>query len=230
MTVVGYENEARAVRPCVDVERYLIGPLENNVYVIGIGGNRVMIVDPACRPDFLLRSIGDRELAAIVLTHHHADHMGAAAALREATGARVIASAVEKPLIEDPKKVGDSVMPLPDPCTVDATVEHGDVIEIGDIAWKVLHTPGHSKGSICLYVVPQLAPVKDGYPVLLSGDTLFAGSIGRTDFSGGSMDDMRKSLFMLAKLPDKTIVLPGHGEPTMIGAERQRVFAFYARL
>ena len=217
------------LRPCVNVGRLVLGPLENNVYLIDTGDGRVMVVDPSCDLDRILDAIGGREVAAIVLTHHHSDHMGAAAALRSATGAQLICSNVERPLVENPKKVGTAPIPLPDPCPVDAVASHGDVLKIGEIAWKVLLTPGHSKGSMCLYVVPQLAPEKDGAPVLVSGDTLFAGAIGRTDFEGGSIDDMRESLFTLAKLPDETIVLPGHGPATTIGAERERTFAVHAR-
>lgn len=221
-------DETAQPRPCVPIERYVLGPLDNNVYVIDDDGSAT-IVDPSCKPRELLEAIGDRELKAIVLTHHHADHMGAAAALRKATGATVIASKVEAPLIEHPKKVGTSPLPLPDPCPVDAPVEHGDVVKIGSYAWEALLTPGHSKGSMCLYLAPQLGRYPDGLPVLLSGDTLFAGTIGRTDFEGGSMKDMRASLVTLAKLPDETLVLPGHGDTTTIAAERQRVFARYAR-
>ena len=222
------EGKQTQVRPCVDVERLVVGPLQNNVYLIH-DGQGVTIVDPTAEPDRLLAAVGDRPLSGIVLTHHHSDHMGAACALRAATGAPVIASAIEQPLIEQPKKVGTSPLPLPEACPVDIAVSHGDVVKIGELAWKVLVTPGHSKGSMCLYIVPQLSLAGQGAPTLVSGDTLFEGTIGRTDFEGGSMDDMRASLFTLAKLPDDTIVLPGHGNPTTIGAERERVFARYAQ-
>ncbi len=221
-------EEAGRPRPCVPIECYVLGMLDNNVYVIDDDG-AAAIVDPSCEPDKLLRALDGRELTAIVLTHHHVDHMGAAAALREATGAQVVASDVEAPLIENPKKVGRTPLPLPDPCPVDTRVSHGDVVKIGSYAWEALLTPGHSKGSMCLYLAPQLGRFPDGLPVLLSGDTLFAGSIGRTDFQGGSMSDMRDSLVTLAKLPDETLVLPGHGPSTTIAAERRRVFARFAR-
>lgn len=220
-------DEKARPRPCVPVERYVLGMLENNVYVVD-DGDAAMIVDPTCEPDELLEALRGRSLEAIVLTHHHADHMGAAAALREATGAKVVASDVEAPLIENPKKVGTSPLPLPDPCPVDVRVSHGDVVKIGSYAWKALLTPGHSKGSMCLFLVPELGRFADGLPVLLSGDTLFAGTVGRTDFEGGSADDMRASLKRLAALPDETLVLPGHGDTTTIGAERLRTFARWA--
>ena len=107
---------------CVDVECLVMGLLENNVYLIG-DGSATFVVDPTCNAPAILEALGERKLAAIVLTHHHSDHMGAAAALREATGATVIASSVEAPLVENPKKVGMSPLPLPDACPVDYPVD-----------------------------------------------------------------------------------------------------------
>ena len=148
-----------------------------------------------------------------------------AAELREATGAPVIASAIDAPLIEEPCDEDLSTRGVP--CPVDRTVAHGDVVEVGNMKWKVIATPGHTPGSICLFDIPQFGNHPKGLPVLLSGDTLFAGTIGRTDFKGGSMADMRASLKKLAALPDDTAVLPGHNNLTTIGAERRRVFALY---
>ena len=140
----------------------------------------------------------------------------------------MIASAVDAPFIDYDD---ERIRPADDKaaaCPVDTKVAQGDIVEVGSMAFKVLHTPGHTPGSICFYIVPACGTDPDGCPVLISGDTLFEGSIGRTDFAGGSMADMRASLKKLAKLPDATIVLPGHGNPTTIGAERRRVFAYYA--
>ena len=217
---------------CVDVEYMIMGVLANNVYIVS-DGEGTMVVDPSCSADKILAALGERKLDAIVLTHSHFDHTGAAAELREATGAPVIASAIDAPLIEEPCDEDLSTRGVP--CPVDRTVAHGDVVEVGNMKWKVIATPGHTKGGICLYLDPErpanpaAAPGNHpkGLPVLLSGDTLFAGTIGRTDFKGGSMADMRASLKKLAALPDDTAVLPGHNNLTTIGAERRRVFALY---
>ena len=201
-----------------------MGVLANNVYIVS-DGEGTMVVDPSCSADKILAALGERKLDAIVLTHSHFDHTGAAAELREATGAPVIASAVDAPLIEEPRDEDLSTRGVP--CPVDRTVAHGDVVEVGNMKWKVIATPGHTPGSICLFDIPQFGNHPKGLPVLISGDTLFAGTVGRTDFAGGSMADMRASLKKLAALPDDTAVLPGHNNLTTIGAERRRVFALY---
>lgn len=211
---------------CVDVEYEVLGPLANNVYFIG-DGEALIVVDPSCRADLIVRALGGRTPDAIVLTHRHSDHVGAAKELRDATGAMVVASAADAPIITGaaPIPPGESKFA---PCPVDHTVGHGDVLKIGSMPWKVILTPGHTEGSMCLFLDPQLTARPEASPVLIAGDTLFCGSIGRTDFPGGSMAAMRKSLKRLAALPDDTIVLPGHDRLTKIGSERRRVFAFYA--
>lgn len=211
---------------CVDVEILVQGPLQNNVYIIS-DGEGVMAIDPSADADEIVRALGGRELDAIVLTHCHYDHVGAAADLARKTGATVIASAIDAPIICGEAPISAENHPFETP-SVDYRAEDGDIVEIGNMAWKVLITPGHTKGGMCWYLVPQFGNHADGAPVLVSGDTLFAGTVGRTDFAGGSAEDMKASMRKLAFLPDETAVLPGHGELTTIGAERGRTFARWA--
>ena len=216
-------NVYRVEGGCLPFEFLVLGPLENNVYLITCGES-VMMVDPSCEPERILEALDGRTVEAIVLTHKHWDHVGAAQAMREATGAPLIASAIDAAYI-----TGERAMPAEnhaiEPCPVDRTLEDGDVLEVGGVSWKVIATPGHTPGSICLYTDAEASSAPDGAPLLVSGDTLFFGSIGRTDFPGGSMTDMCVSLKRLAALPNDTIVLPGHNALTTIKSERRRVFA-----
>ena len=211
---------------CVDAAFLVLGPYQTNVYIVS-DGSATFVVDPASDAKKIAAALGGRKLDAIVLTHRHSDHVAAAAELRSLTGATVIASAIDADMI-----CGDKPVPRDDQkfpaCPVDQRVNHGDVVKIGNMPWKVISTPGHTEGSMCLFLDSSLTERLDAKPVLIAGDTLFFGSIGRTDFSGGSMSAMRKSLKRLAVLPDDTVVLPGHGNLTTIGGERRRVFAFDA--
>jgi glyoxylase-like metal-dependent hydrolase (beta-lactamase superfamily II) len=240
---------------CVDVFGLVMGPIDNNVYLLTDGVGRI-IVDPSCdAPRIVSELLPDgATLDAIVLTHAHWDHTGAAAKLRQLTGAPVYASAVDAPHIENPNP--GHTGRVSEACTVDVRVSDGSVIEAGNMRWKVLETPGHTKGSICLLcdgcvgegrgvnscvsAVPEAKPSGaaeieagvQGYrghvtgaragaaPVLVSGDTLFNGTTGRTDFFGGSDFDMARSMKKLSQLDPATLVLPGHNDPTTIQASR----------
>ena len=200
---------------CVGVEFLVMGPIENNVYLVD-DGTAAFVVDPTCDAARIVRELDGRTPAAIVLTHAHWDHVGAAAELRELTGARTIASAADAPFITGERSLDPSHRPFA-PCPIDQVVEDGDEVEIGATRWKVILTPGHTPGSMCLFCD---ATGREGAPVLVAGDTLFAGAHGRTDFVGGDPSAMGKSLRRLAELPDDTIVLPGHNALTTIAREK----------
>lgn len=197
-------------------DHLVVGPLQCNCYIVGDPETReAVVIDPGDDADRLAASLAARELTvtAIVATHAHFDHIVAAERLRELTGAPFYLHAEDKPILAWMQESGRLFlgMDLPPPPEVDTEAREGDRLTAGSVALEVVHTPGHSPGSISL--------VTDS--AVFSGDTLFAGSIGRTDLPGGDMrallDAVREKLFRLdAELP----VYPGHGPATTLGAER----------
>lgn len=208
---------------CVDIEYQVLGPIANNTYVIS-DGVTTFVVDPSHDADAIMDMVGKRTVDAIVLTHHHADHTSALKALKDRTGATVYASAIDAPVIEHQPKG----FPPAESCPVDVRLSDKQTLKLGDMAWKVIATPGHTPGGICLFLESDKGGNHlDGANVLISGDTLFCGSIGRTDLDGGNDKQMRASLRRLSQLPDDTLVLPGHNSLTTIGTEQRRVFAYF---
>lgn len=204
-----------------DVDVLVMGMLANNVYIVG-DQQATIVVDPSCKAELIVGELRGRKLDAIFITHYHADHTGAAGKLRQLTGATVYASAIDSEIIESPametRPNAASALPLQDACPVDVKLQDGDTIQLGGMTWEFMLTPGHSKGSGCFYLP---ANEEGGRPVLLSGDTLFNGTTGRTDFFGGSQQEMFESLVKLSALPDDTAVLPGHNGFTSIANEKQ---------
>jgi hydroxyacylglutathione hydrolase len=195
-----------------------VGPLQCNCSVIGDETTReAMVIDPGDDIGDVLALVRKHDLKVkqIVITHAHIDHVGGAMKLRAATGAPILLNQNDYALlkmldaqaawigVEDPGNV-----------EIDRSIDQGDTVGAGSLTANVLHTPGHTEGSVCLYF-----PLEKK---LIAGDTLFAGSIGRTDLPGGSVQKIINSLHeKVLALPDETVVVPGHGPLTTIGEERE---------
>jgi hydroxyacylglutathione hydrolase len=195
-----------------------VGPLQCNCSVIGDEGTReAMVIDPGDDIDDVLALICKHGLTVkhIVITHAHIDHVGGAMKLRRFTGAPVLLNQNDYALLRMLDAQATWIgMATPERVEVDHTITSGDKVRAGSLEASVIHTPGHTEGSVCLYFPAQKK--------LIAGDTLFAGSIGRTDLPGGSFQKIMSSLReSVLALPDETLVVPGHGPQTTIGEERQ---------
>jgi glyoxylase-like metal-dependent hydrolase (beta-lactamase superfamily II) len=200
------------------LESFPVGPLHCNCTILGDEvTHEAIVVDPGDNiPEILSRlEKHGLTLRQIVITHAHIDHIGGAVQLKKATGAPVLLNQKDLALLNIMEiQAGWLGVPTPEVALPDASADDGLAIGLSSLAAEVLHTPGHTPGSICLFFPKQ--------HLLLAGDTLFAGSIGRTDLPGGDGRQILRSLRdRLLVLPDATRVLPGHGAETTIGEERQ---------
>jgi len=199
-------------------EIFPVGPLQCNCSVLGDEQSKeAMVIDPGDQIEEVLAIVQRHGLRVkqIVITHAHIDHIGGAAKLKRVTGAPVLLNVNDQALLEmlDVQATWLGMQP-PERTTIDSSLTTGDQVRAGNLVAEVLHTPGHTEGSICLYFAPEKK--------LIAGDTLFAGSIGRTDLPGGSFKKIMESLNgPVMALPDETIVVPGHGPLTTIGLERE---------
>jgi hydroxyacylglutathione hydrolase len=195
-----------------------VGPLQCNCSIIGDETtHEAMVIDPGDDIDDVLALIRKHALQVkqIVITHAHIDHVGGATKLRAVTGAPILLNQNDYALLKmlDMQAAWIGVSP-PGKVEIDASITTGETVAAGSHTAAILHTPGHTEGSICLYFSAEKK--------LIAGDTLFAGSIGRTDLPGGSMQKIMRSLReTVMALPDDTVVVPGHGELTTIGEERE---------
>jgi glyoxylase-like metal-dependent hydrolase (beta-lactamase superfamily II) len=196
---------------------HVVGPLSCNCYIVGDPETKqAIVIDPGDDADVLAASLAEKDLTvtAIVSTHAHFDHVVAAGRLRELTGAPFYLHSEDGPILDWLQESGRLFLglELPPPPEVDRNASEGEILTAGSARLEVLHTPGHSPGSISL--------VTD--TAVFSGDTLFAGSIGRTDLPGGDTDALlsavRNKLFLLEEdMP----VYPGHGPATTLGEEKR---------
>lgn len=176
-----------------------------------------MVIDPGDDVEDVLALVRKHNLQVkqIVITHAHIDHVGGAMKLRQATRAPILLNQNDHALLKmlDVQAAWIGV-DSPGKVEIDQSLGQGDTVKAGNLSASVIHTPGHTEGSICLYFASE--------KMLIAGDTLFAGSIGRTDLPGGSYKKILRSLHeQVLALPDETIVAPGHGPMTTIGHERK---------
>lgn len=201
----------------VRVEKLVLSPCATNCYyVFREGDEKALFIDPGDNGEYIYNFLLAKGLKVdnILLTHGHFDHIWGCDELRDLSGAKVMALTAEKELLES------SCLNVSDmagrPCTLlaDSFFDDGDVLDLDGFKIRIISTPGHTAGSCCMYLEEE--------GILFSGDTLFEESVGRTDFPTGSGSVILNSLRdKLSKLPDETVVYPGHGSATTIGHEKQ---------
>ena len=199
-------------------EIFPVGPLQCNCSVIGDEATReAIVIDPGDDIDRVLLTLHKHQLTLkqILITHGHIDHVGGAMKLKQATGAPILMNSKDHMQLQllDEMAAWIGIAP-PGPVMIDAGLDHDTPIQIGDLKAQAIHTPGHTEGSTCIYFPSEKK--------LIAGDTLFAGSIGRTDLPGGDFEKIICSIRdRLIVLPEETIVIPGHGPATSIGEEKE---------
>jgi len=199
------------------LETLPVGPLQCNCSILGDETSReAIVVDPGDDIPRIMALLAKHSLTVkqIIITHAHIDHIAGAARLKRLTGAPILYNQNDLPLVKM-MDVQATWLGIPTPTveSPDDTLEDGKLIAITGLTGSILHTPGHTEGSVCLYIPTQT--------LLLAGDTLFAGSVGRTDLPGGNTQKLLASIHdRLLTLPDEVGVIPGHGPRTTIGSER----------
>lgn len=196
------------------VKRLQVGALASNCYILSDDDKNAVVIDPGAEPHTILKEIEDLNLKIewIILTHGHADHIGAVEEVKNSTGAKVAIHEKDAKMLVSSKEnlsfyMGNGITQPP----ADKELKGEEVIKVGKLMLEIIWTPGHTPGSIC---------IKAG-KFLFTGDTLFAGSIGRTDFPGGSYEEIINSIkTKLLVLEEDARVLPGHGSESTIGLEK----------
>lgn len=198
------------------IKKLEVGPIMANCFILGCESTKeAVVIDPGDDADRILMELAKSALKVkyLINTHGHFDHVGANRRMKEATSAQIAIHPEDEPMLKELSRsammFGLSAENSP---PADLALNHGDTISFGSITLQVIHTPGHSRGGICLYTKGHL----------FAGDTLFAGSIGRTDLPGGDYDTLISSIKeKLLPLDNDTIVYTGHGPETTIGREKQ---------
>lgn len=198
------------------IEKLEVGPIMANCYILGCEGTKEsVVIDPGDDGDQILMALAKLELKVkyLINTHGHFDHVGANKKMKEVTQATLAIHPDDEPMLMELSKAASMFgLSAENSPPADLLLNHGDRVSFGDITLEVIHTPGHSKGGICLYTQGHL----------FAGDTLFKSSIGRTDLPGGDFDTLISSIkTKLFKLPEDTIVYTGHGPETTIGDEKR---------
>jgi len=202
----------------VSIIQLPLGPLQTNCYVMACTETmQAAVIDPVWDARAIVRQVEEQGwiISRILLTHAHFDHVGALADLKARTDAPVYAHADTAPMLERATLAASMWgFTIDQPPPPDHLLEEGQVVEVGELRAAVLYTPGHAPGHVCFYMAEE--------HVVFDGDVLFQGSIGRTDLPGGDYGTLMASIRdKLLPLPDETLVLSGHGQPTTIGDERR---------
>ncbi len=194
-----------------------VGLIQTNCYIVGCARTgQGVVIDPGGHPDRILRAVRDAGLTIqyVLNTHCHFDHMAANAEIVAATGAPLAIHPAERPILESRGGATWFGVPITASPPPDLELTDGQILEVGTLRLQVLHTPGHSPGSVTFYLPDE--------GVAFDGDVLFAMGVGRTDLPGGDWDTLMRSIGeVLFSLPDETVLYPGHGPQTTVGQEKR---------
>lgn len=204
------------------IYKWVLGPLETNCYLI-VSGNEALLIDVGWHEDLddlvnFLRNKSPRSIG-VVATHGHFDHVAGVSVIKRLFHTLFMINRKDLVLLENSSRIAREFFEfeIPDPPKPDLFIQEKDVIRVGDIYIEVLEVPGHTPGSIALFIREDYSDIKK--PILFTGDLLFRDSIGRVDFPESSPSEMRESLEKILRLPEETIILPGHGPETTLARE-----------